>query len=83
MNTGKYNRGHRTGCPSDVPEGWYGCGCSCQWLELVDAARKESGFHWQEGVYFKRLANKMVQMRIFGSYNGTPNVSKGFTVSRP
>jgi hypothetical protein len=70
---GKHNRGHREGCPQDVPKGWYGFGCYCEWLDHMDKAKSESGFHWCNGIYFKRMNGQSVRMRIFGSYNGCPN----------
>ena len=71
--TGKYGVGHREGCAKDAPPGWYALICSCDWLDHIDHARAESGFHWSDGVYFKRLDDGTVRMRIFGHYNGTPN----------
>lgn len=70
---GKHNRGHREGCPSDVPEGFYGFYCACEWLDRIDKEKSEAGFHWREEVYFKRLVNGSTRIRIFGSYNGCPN----------
>ena len=70
---GKYNRGHRHGCPSDIPEGFYGYGCSCEWLDHIDKVKSESGFHWRDDVYFYRMRDQSVRLRIFGQHNGTPN----------
>lgn len=70
---GKHNRGHREGCPQDVPAGFYGEYCSCEWLDHIVEVKSDSGFHWRNGVYFKRMDNQSVRLRIFGRYNGCPN----------
>ncbi len=50
----------------------YGNYCSCDALDILDEKRAEAGFHWRNGIYFKRMPDGSVRIRQFCYFNYSP-----------